>query len=74
MATSRDVHPLTKEQEVQLRHDLTLAEERLQDVVVLMRICYGEESQPAIRADETAGALQRLKWALERANLRSAAG
>jgi len=73
MATSQVLHPLTKEQEVQLRHDLTLIEERLQDITILMRICYGEDSQPAIRADETAGALQRLKWALERASLRSVA-
>jgi integrase len=31
-----------------------------------MRICYGEDSQVVIRADETPGALQRLRWALER--------
>src|SRR5713101_1914286 len=65
MPTSKDLHPLTNEQTVQLRRDLTLVEERLQDIAVLMRVCYGEDSQAAIRADETAAALQRLKWELE---------
>jgi hypothetical protein len=73
MPTSRDLRPLTNDQAVQLRHDLTLVEERLQDIAILMRISYGEESQPVIRADETAAALQRLKWALERTNVRALA-
>jgi len=62
--------PLTEEQAVQLRHDLTLIEERLQDIAILMRVCYGEDSQAVVRADETAAALQRLKWELERTKLR----
>jgi Trm5-related predicted tRNA methylase len=70
MPTSRDLHPLTSEQAVQLRHDLTLVEERLQDIAILMRVCYGEDSQAVIRADETAAALQRLKWELERMQVR----
>ena len=73
MPTSTDLRPLTAEQAVQLRHDLTLVEERLQDIAILMRVSYGEESQPVIRADETAAALQRLKWALERTNMRAMA-
>ena len=73
MPTSRDVHPLTQEQAVQLRHDLTLVEERIQDIAILMRVCYGEDSQAVIRADETANALQRLKWELERTQLRKQA-
>ena len=73
MPTSKDVRPLTNDQAVQLRHDLTLVEERLQDIAILMRICYGEDSQAVIRADETSAALQRLKWALERANVRALA-
>ena len=73
MPTSRDLRPLTNDQAVQLRHDLTRVEERLQDIAILMRISYGEESQPVIRADETAAALQRLKWALERTNVRALA-
>jgi hypothetical protein len=71
MPTSKDVRPLTDEQVVQLRHDLTLVEERLQDIAILMRVCYGEDSQVVIRADETAAALQRLKWALERTQVRT---
>ena len=70
MPTSKDVRPLTAEQTVQLRHDITLVEERLQDIAILMRICYGEDSQAVIRADETAAALQRLKWELERMQVR----
>ena len=73
MPTSKDVRPPNDEQAVQLRHDLTVVEERLQDIAVLMRVCYGEESQTVIRADETSGALQRLKWALERTQVRALA-
>jgi hypothetical protein len=54
---------------VQLRRDLTLVEERLEDIAILMRVCYGEESQAVIRADETAAALQLLRWVLERTKL-----
>jgi Trm5-related predicted tRNA methylase len=75
MPTSRDeLHPLTVEQTVQLRRDLLLVEERLRDIAILMRVCYGEESQAVIRADETAASLQRLKWELERTRVQKAAG
>jgi len=67
MAATAGRHPLTREQRTLLSHDLTLIEEKLQDICVLMHACHGDESQPAIRADETAAALQRLKWELERA-------
>jgi hypothetical protein len=66
MSTSIDRHPLTSEQKIQLRRDLTLIEEKLQDISVLMHACYGDDSHPVIRADEAAAALQRLKWELER--------
>jgi hypothetical protein len=66
MSTSTNRYPLTSEQKTLLRHDLTLIEEKLQDICFLMHACHGDDSQPAIRADETAAALQRLKWALER--------
>jgi hypothetical protein len=51
----------------QLDQDLIYIQERLQEIIVLMRVCYGQESQPAVRAEETVGALQRLTWELERA-------
>jgi Trm5-related predicted tRNA methylase len=73
MPTSKDVRPLTDEQVVQLRRDLTLVEERLQDIAILMRVCYGEDSQAVIRADETSAALQRLKRELERTKVREQA-
>jgi hypothetical protein len=66
MPTSAKRYPLTIEQSAQLREDLAVIEERLQGIVVLMRACHGEQSQVAIRAEETAGALQRLHWELER--------
>ena len=74
MTTPRvDPQPLTAQQAVHLRRDLTLVEERLQDIASFMRVCYGDDSQAVIRADETAAALQRLKWELERMQARMAA-
>jgi hypothetical protein len=69
-------HPLTPEQRTQLREDIALVEERLQNIAVLMHACYGDENQVAIRADEVDGALQRLKWELDRIQpkTRTAAG
>ena len=66
MATSVKLHPPTIEERKRLDEDLTLIEEKLHGIIVLMRDCYGKNSNAAIRADEIAGALQRLKWELER--------
>jgi Trm5-related predicted tRNA methylase len=75
MPTSTDLRPLTNDQKVQLRNDLALVDDRLQDIATLMRVCYGEESQAFARAEETTAALQRLKWELERTKLlKQAAG
>ena len=59
-------HPLTKDQKRQLDEDLRNVEDKLNGIVGLMRAAYGEESQPAIRAEEVWAALQRLRWQLER--------
>jgi hypothetical protein len=59
-------HPLTPEQRTQLQEDFALLEDRLQNMAVVMHACYGDESQIAIRADEVDGALQRLRWELDR--------
>ena len=68
-------HPVTAEQKRQLDEDIAYVEERLRDISVLMRVCHGDDSQVVVRADETAAALQRLKWELERAQQkRQAAG
>ena len=67
MPAPTERHPLTGEQRKQLDQDLVYIQERLQEIIVLMRVCYGEASQPAVRAEEAVGALQRLKWELERA-------
>jgi hypothetical protein len=66
MATSIHRHPLTVEQRRRLDQDIAIVQERLQNISALMHACYGDESQAAIRADEITGALQRLKWELER--------
>jgi hypothetical protein len=59
-------HPLTPEQRIQLKEDLAFVAERMQNIAVVMHACYGDENQVAIRADEVDGALQRLKWELDR--------
>ena len=59
-------YPLTSDQRRQLDEDLANVADRLQEIIILMRVTYGEERQPAIRAEETSAALQRLKWELER--------
>jgi len=72
MSTARDSLPrLTNTQTVQFEQDLALVEERLRDIAILVRVRHGDDSEPAIRAGETAGAFQRLKWALERTELQS---
>ncbi len=63
-------YPITSDQKRQLDEDLTKVDDRLQEIIILMRATYGEESQPVIRAEETAAALQRLKWVLERTQQR----
>jgi hypothetical protein len=63
------MRPFANEQIVQLRRDWTFVGERLQDIAILMRACYGEDSQAVVRADEAVAALQRLKWELERTKL-----
>jgi len=75
MPTPIKRNPLTTEQKRQLDGDLAYVEERLRDITILMRVCYGDDSQVAIRAHETSAALQRLKWELKRAQQkRQAAG
>ena len=66
-------YPLTNDQKMQLDEDLTKSTTGLQEIIILMRATYGEESQPAIRAEEAAAALQRLKWVLERTQQRTQA-
>ena len=66
MATPIKLHPPTSEERKHLDEDLAVIEEKLHGIIVLMRSCYGKNSNAAIRADEIGGALQRLKWELER--------
>ena len=72
MSTARHSLPrLTNTQTVQLGQVLAFVEERLRDIAILVSVRHGDDSEPAIRAGETAGRFQRLKWALERTELRS---
>ena len=70
-AREKSLPRLTNTQTVQFEQVLALVEDRLQDIAILIRVRYGDDSQPAICAGETAGAFQRLKWVLERTELQS---
>ena len=59
-------HPMSIQQRRILKQDLAELREKLAEVVSLLRACYGENKEPFIRARETAAALQRLEWVLER--------
>ena len=59
-------HPMTIQQRQVLKKDLAELREKLAKVVSLIRACYGEKEEPFVRAEETAAALQRLEWVLER--------
>ena len=57
---------LTWQQEGELREDVASIEEKLHSIARLMRVCHGEDSRLAVRADEILCALQRFNWELER--------
>jgi hypothetical protein len=59
-------YPLTKEQLNQAREDLAEMQSRSEEIWRLIAAAYGETDQRAIRADEVHGAVQRLRWELER--------
>ena len=59
-------HPMTIQQRQLLKKDLVELREKLAEVVSLVRVCYGENKEAFVRAEETAAALQRLEWVLER--------
>ena len=59
-------NPMTFQQRQVLKQDLAELREKLAEVVSLIHACYGEKQEPFVRAEETAAALQRLEWALER--------
>jgi len=73
MATSIESEPLTRQQEAQLHEDVAGIEEKLDNIASLMRASHGEDSQLAIRADETLCALQRFSWELERVQQKTSA-
>jgi hypothetical protein len=38
----------------------------LQAITTLMKACFGEDSQVAVRSEECSAAVQRFEWELER--------
>ena len=66
MPTSTKTQSLTWQQEAELREDVASIERKLHSIANLMRACHGQDSQPAVRADEILCALQRFNWELER--------
>src|SRR5947208_15558812 len=59
-------YPMTVEQRRALNGDLAGIQEKLEDILTLIRACYDDTGDVRVRAEESAAALQRLKWALER--------
>jgi hypothetical protein len=65
MATSSNPR-FTIDQRQRLDQDIADIEEKLHSITRLVRVYYDADSPAAIRADEVDGAVQRLKWELER--------
>lgn len=59
-------YPITAQQRGLLKRDLAELKNKMTDFITLVRTCYGEMTEPASRAEETAASLQRLEWALQR--------
>ena len=59
-------YPMTVEQRRSLQGDLAGIQEKMDDILTLIRACYADTEEVRVRAEESAAALQRLKWALER--------
>ena len=57
---------MTVEQRRALNGDLAGIQEKLEEILTLIRASYGDSEDVRVRAEESAAALQRLKWALER--------
>jgi hypothetical protein len=68
--TASEQQPLTCDQKTQLNDDIKAIENLLDPMIVLIRAACGLGSPPVIRAEEIYGAVQRLKWELERLVLR----
>ncbi len=65
-------YPMTQEQRQLLQQDIAEAKTKLEEIASLVRTCCGDETEPGIRAAEMLAALQRLQWAIERAETESA--
>ena len=58
--------PMTIEQRQLVEADLATLRDKADNILSLMRTCYGEIGEPVVRAEETAAAVQRLAWSLDR--------
>jgi hypothetical protein len=59
-------YPLTVEQVRQIEQDLAEMRIRAEEIFHLMSAGCGESDPRTSRAEEVAGAIQRLQWAMER--------
>jgi len=65
MATSSNPS-FTSNQRRRVDQDIADIEEKLHDITRLVRVYFDADSRAVIRSDEVDGAVQRLKWELER--------
>ena len=65
-------HPLTVGQLLQAHEDIAQLGDRAQKITTLLQSAYGSEDRRTIRAQEVRDAIQRLQWAMERAQTMTA--
>lgn len=64
-------HPLTVTQHREIEQDIQHLQDMADQLSSLLTGAYGDQDQRAVRASELAASAQRLRWAMERANLPS---
>jgi hypothetical protein len=65
-------HPLTVGQLVLAQEDIAQLADRAQKITTLLQSAYGSEDRRTIRAQEVRDAIQRLQWAMGRAQTMTA--
>ena len=60
-------YPLTVVQLRQLHEDLARMHSEANEITTMLTAAYGDSDERAVRASETVGAIQRLRWQIERA-------
>ena len=65
---------MTIEQSRRLNQDLGEITARLDRILAVLRVSFGEEDPPVFRTQETRAAVQRLVWAIDRESQSAAGG